>query len=119
MVSPNSSFVKPTGTDDPGFLRCVSKIINSLVRRNSPKLVVLVSIDNWFDHKWLGFEGKELGAVAVRWNFPYNIPPFHPNRVMAQSSFLRVGPGKYEPIVSPPLHRKQTAQSQRGMHPSL
>ena len=46
--------------------------------------VYLVHVDNWFDHKWLGWwsswEHKELKQLYV--------PSFNPNRVRSQKHFM-------------------------------
>lgn len=99
------SLLKTTVNDDPLFVDCISKIFDSLISKyESLPVLGIIHIDNWFDRKWLGFEGKELGAVAVRWNYPYNIPPFHPNRVVSQSIYQCRDDRSYEEVNAPPLH---------------
>jgi len=78
--------LNPTSDDDPGFVRILSLILDSLVLQHTPEIVVIIQVDNWFDHKWLNFSGKVLGALGV-WKHPLTIPPFHPNRVKAQTMY--------------------------------
>ena len=56
-------FIKATDNDDSDYVDCVSRIVNSLIKVYKPVRITIVNIDNWFDHKWVGFEGKELGVI--------------------------------------------------------
>ena len=49
----------------------------------SPTDYIWTSIDNWFDHKWLRFSGKMLGALGV-WKGQLTVPPFNPERVLLE-----------------------------------
>lgn len=49
----------------------------------------IVRIRDWFDYKWCCFSGKILGAIAVRNSCDLKLPPFVPNRVLAQDHFSR------------------------------
>ena len=88
--------------DDRGFLSHVQRIMNGATTRLQASEVFLVHVDNWFDHKWLGWwstwKHKELKELYV--------PCFNPNRVRSQKHFVfdaassrwtLLGPGK-------PLH---------------
>ncbi|HSU54886.1 MAG TPA: hypothetical protein VLT36_12580 [Candidatus Dormibacteraeota bacterium] len=95
-----------TSDDDPGFVRLVTLILDSLVLQHAPEILAIIQVDNWFDHKWLNFSGKVLGALGV-WKHPLTIPPFHPNGIKAQTVY-RLGQQKeYEQIETPPLHISQ------------
>jgi hypothetical protein len=89
-------------TDDPGFIAVLNSLVNGLISNRAPEELWIIQIDNWFDHKWLGFSG--MGAVAS--NIPIDrydtvkaesyqekltFPPFAPNRVLDQFSYVRVG----------------------------
>ncbi len=89
-------------TDDPGFVALLNSLLRGLLSQRAPEELWIIQIDNWFDHKWLGFSG--MGAVAS--NIPIDrydtvkaesyqekltFPPFTPNRVVAQFSYVRVG----------------------------
>ena len=97
--------------DDPGYLALIQRIVNGVLAILDVHEVFVVHIDNWFDHKWLGWrsgDGAEL-----------RIPPFTPNRVRSQAHFtsgdsgwLHHGPGKPlhvsqpgRPWLAPPLNR--------------
>jgi hypothetical protein len=95
----------PAEDDDLAFLALVQRIVNGAVAILERREVYLVQIDNWFDHKWLGWwsnwKHKELEELYV--------PPFNPGRVRSQKHFLwsatssrwtLAGQGK-------PLHRRQ------------
>ena len=89
-------------TDDPGFIALLNSLVQGLISNRAPEELWIIQIDNWFDHKWLGFSG--MGAVAS--NIPIDrydtvkaesyqekltFPPFTPNRVVEQFSYVRVG----------------------------
>ncbi len=73
----------PSEHDDPAFLQLAQRIVNGAVAALEVREVYLVHIDNWFDHKWLGFwsrgENRELTRLYV--------PPFNPNRVRSEKHF--------------------------------
>jgi len=94
--------------DDPGFVRLVSLIIDALVIQRSPKIIVIIAVDNWFDHKWLNFSGKILGALGV-WKDPLTIPPFHPDRIINQTVYQMGRQKQYELMEAPPLHNPQSS----------
>jgi hypothetical protein len=104
-------FVKATSNDDSGYVDCISSIVSSLVGVYKPVRITVVNIDNWFDHKWVGFEGKELGVIAVHWNYGFNIPAFNPSRVVRQSDFRLNDRDSYAAVDEPKLHRKQKSNS--------
>jgi len=74
----------PAELDDVAFLSLVQRIVNGAISSLQVREVYLVHIDNWFDHKWLGWwsswKHKELKVLYV--------PPFNPNRVRSQKHFL-------------------------------
>jgi hypothetical protein len=74
----------PTETDDPAFLSLAQRIVNGAIAALQVREVYLVYIDNWFDHKWLGWwsnwQHKDLKKLFV--------PPFNPNRVRSQKHFI-------------------------------
>jgi hypothetical protein len=100
----------PSGlTDDNDFISIFNLLLNGLVGHASPDELWVIQIDNWFDHKWLRFSG--MGAKAS--NFPMDrfsaimdrftsvkvefrqekltFPPFTPDRILGQWSFIRNG----------------------------
>jgi hypothetical protein len=71
----------PTEQDDAAFLTLTQRIVNGVIAILEMREVYLVHVDNWFDHKWLGWwsswEHKELKKLYL--------PPFNPNRVRSSA----------------------------------
>jgi len=102
--------IMPAFDDAPDFVKQVEQVVNGIIHRHSPEIVVLLKIDNWFGSNWLGFSGKLLGALGI-WSEPYNqsadnirIPPFVPSRVVSQRRF--VGPSYEEIDGGKPIHER-------------
>src|SRR6185437_17047648 len=91
-------------TDDPYFIELLNRLTSGLIHRSVPAALWIIQIDNWFDHKWLRFSG--IGTVDYQFPAFMNrydaaldefyqdkvtFPPFTPNRVIGQWSFIRVG----------------------------
>jgi hypothetical protein len=93
-------------TDDPGFVEVLNSLVQGLISQHEPEALWIIQIDNWFDHKWLRFSG--MGGVAspfligglvtgydsVKIEFYQDkptFPPFTPNRVLGQWSYIRIG----------------------------
>lgn len=74
----------PAENDDAAFLSLAQRIVNGALAALQVREVYLVHVDNWFDHKWLGWwstwEHKEPKELCV--------PPFNPNRVRSQKHFI-------------------------------
>ncbi|MDC1142298.1 hypothetical protein OAU50_04340 [Planctomycetota bacterium] len=97
-------FIQADETDDPEFIDLISSIVKSVVDERVPEEVRVIRIDNWFDHKWLGFGGKVLGAIAVHPS-ELTVPPFNPGRVITESAFTpNEDAGYYAVPISQPLH---------------
>jgi hypothetical protein len=101
--------------DEDAFLELAQRIVNGALAVLRVPEVYLVHVDNWFDHKWLGWwstwKHKQLKELYV--------PPFNPNRVRSQKHFLwdattsrwmPTGQGK-------PLHLRQPGR--RSLHAQL
>lgn len=118
----------PSGlTDDNDFIELLNSILARLLEQWAPEKLWVIQIDNWFDHKWLRFSGN--GAVAS--NIPMDsftsvkaefhqdkltFPPFAPNRVLGQWSFLRVDGGYVEaPLLQMP-HSTERRSSNSNLH---
>jgi hypothetical protein len=96
--------------DDANFLALVNRIARHIIQQFHPADVFFVRTDHWFDHKWLGFSGNVLGAIAVS-NNRLTIPPFVPNRVVSQETYsLDQGKGSYGHTNASPLHLDQTSK---------
>jgi len=74
----------PIESDDPSFVSVAQRILNGALAALQIREVYVVHVDNWFDHKWLGWWSrwklKELKDLRV--------PPFNPNRVRSQIHFI-------------------------------
>jgi hypothetical protein len=97
--------IDATERDDPQFIELVNGVLGSAVRLYRPDDIYIVQIDHWFDHKWLAFSGKVLGAVGVS-KARLTLPPFNPNRVVRQVCYEAVE-AAYSLASSPPLHIDQ------------
>lgn len=92
---------------DAGFLDCVDRVVAGLVFRYRPRLVCIVRIRRWFDHRWLSFSGK--GRVFFDPPWPSHVgvsldefhqekltfPPFAPTRVATEHHWERTSEGNY------------------------
>jgi hypothetical protein len=67
--------------DDAAFLSLVQRIMNGAIAELGMREVFLVHVDNWFDHKWLGWWSRKEEELRV--------PTFTPNRVCSEKHFLR------------------------------
>jgi len=89
-----------TENDDDQFIKAISKMFEDMAFRYRADELFLTQIDNWFDHKWLGFSGKQF--VELYTGLPIKIteghsvwsggsrvtlPPFSPNRILKQWHF--------------------------------
>jgi hypothetical protein len=66
----------PAEHDDVAFLAVVQRVINGAVAELRVGEVFLVHVDNWFDHKWLGWWSRKEEELRV--------PTFTPNRVRSE-----------------------------------
>jgi hypothetical protein len=97
---------EPGPDDDCDFIGLVTRLIAGALSAHQPRYARLFKIDNWFDHKWLGFSGKALGAVGV-WNDRLTLPPFVANRVVHQWNWERDENGVYGPAAGgPDIHHR-------------
>ncbi|HEY4239036.1 MAG TPA: hypothetical protein VGM88_04440 [Kofleriaceae bacterium] len=96
-----------TDTDAPGFVEAVDRIAAGLVFRYRPRVVCLVRIWRWFDHRWLRFSG--IGRVPFAsafarpevsldpfWQDQLTFPPFHPRRIRCEHHWQRRADGEYD-----------------------
>ena len=72
------------------FFEHASRIISGAVEIHRPREIRIFKIDNWFDHKWLAFSGKGIGAIGI-WNTQefLTLPPFVQNRLVDQGQYVR------------------------------
>lgn len=94
--------------DDIEFLALANRITMAFANEFSPKRLIVVRIDNWFDFKWLTFSGLIHQHVGF-WNKKLTVPAFNPNRVLEEHHYLNAG-SSWEPIQPKTLvHRKVPA----------
>lgn len=104
-------FIPLQPDDDPTLIALLETLTRNLLRQQCAQELYLIRINNWFDHKWLGFSGKVLGAFGW-WKYKLTLPPFHPHRV-TQERYARVI--SCEPLTlrieeHAPLHREQNSE---------
>jgi hypothetical protein len=66
--------------DDLAFLSLAQRLVNGAVMELGTREVFLVHVDNWFDHKWLGWWSRKKEELRV--------PTFTPNRVRSEKHFV-------------------------------
>jgi len=116
--------------DDPEFVELVRRLISGCVNEDFPARIFVIRIDNWFDHKWLGFSG--IGRVGFGFFGSYlvdmdtaldefyqgqiTLPPFSPKRVIEEYSFQRDESGDYsDRDPRPYLHQRKLAPSAQNL----
>jgi hypothetical protein len=116
-------------TDDPRFIELLNALVRGLISRYAPEQLWIIQIDNWFDHKWLKFSG--MGTVAFKWGELMNwygtakeefhqgkltFPPFSPNRVAGQWSYVRADDHYMEAPLPLLPHSTKRKPSRRNLH---
>ena len=118
-----STHLQAGPTDDQQFIVLLNSLVSGVVRQQVPDELWIIKIDNWFDHKWLRFSGigavdfqfpafmnRYDGALEEFYQDKLTFPPFTPNRVLGQWSFVRVGEGYVEAAL-PSLPHPSTKRS--------
>jgi hypothetical protein len=124
----------PSGlTDDNDFIDLLNLLVNGLLIQQTPEQLWVIQIDNWFDHKWLRYSGSGIVAspfpanwtssfmdrfTSVKeqfWQDKLTFPPFAPNRVTGQWSFLRSD----QEYIEAALPKLPHAESRRRSHANL
>lgn len=131
----------PSGlTDDNDFIDLLNALLNALLVQKSPEQLWVIQIDNWFDHKWLRYSGSgsvasdfppawtssfaawtslmdRLASVKEQfWRDRLTFPPFAPDRVVGQWSFLRSNDGYIEAPLSKLPHRESRHRSHSNLN---
>jgi hypothetical protein len=119
----------PGITDDNDFIELLNSLVRGLLVKQAPDQLWIIQIDNWFDHKWLRYSGK--GIVDFRWPAFMNkydaalsefyqdkltFPPFAPNRVLGQWSFVRVDDHYSEAPLHVLPHPSEKRRSETNLH---
>ena len=116
--------------DDPDFVELVKHVIAGSLIDGFPSTIRVIKIDNWFDHKWLGFSGKgRVGFGFFEDHFEVDtaldefrqdkitLPPFSPSRVIEEYYFKREVNGSYSARNPRPyLHERKLASSSQNLH---
>lgn len=76
-------------TDDGNFLELAQQIVNGALVDLHVAEVYVVHVDNWFDHKWLGWWSNWRRTQLQK----LFVPPFVPNRIKSQTHFVRDAEG--------------------------
>jgi hypothetical protein len=95
----------PCDNEDVGFLSTVQLVVNGALATLQVEEVYLVQVDNWFDHKWLGWRSRR-GEVP-------RIPPFPPNRICSEAHLVfDANHGRWEAVPQRhSLHRRQPGRT--------
>jgi len=105
------------GNPDSEFLETVDTVAAHVMDEMDCRDLFLVQIDNWFDHKWLGFSGmgrvpspfpflsmippnadqkdRFYSVPASFWKKAITMPPFTPNRILSRTHFQRRHSGDF------------------------
>ena len=110
---------QPTATDDPPFISIVYRIVEKIVASHDPQELFVTAIDNWFDHKWLGFphglsrllRQSDDSSKKSR-SRRLTVPSFTAGRILQQSYFRR--DDKTRSLVR---HAKHVALHKTQKHP--
>jgi hypothetical protein len=96
-----------TEDDAAPFLAIVQSATEGLEAAHRPELLYLIHVDNWFDHKWLGFLGGAPESAIWKKEDHLPIPPFVPNRILSQQVWsLDPTSDSRRPVTKPALHVK-------------
>ena len=123
-------------TDDNDFVALVRVLVGSLLSGLNPEQVWIIEVNNWFDHKWLNYSGY---GIIANWMFAgvpssdflsnrldsvkaeffrdkTTFPPFSPDRVLGQWSYVKSG-NEYVEAPLPDLpHGTQKAKSAANLN---
>lgn len=100
--------------DDAAFLASVERLLARDVAATRPACVYITRLDNWFGDRWYGFRGKVSGIAGFHTKAgsdQFIVPPFVPERVLAETYFEADANGGYHPTKAPkPLAIYQKSQ---------
>ena len=111
-------------SDDPNFLTSLNGMLANLVDVHKPGEIYFVRIEGWFDHKWLNYSGRARakfdGAYTDPvWREKLTFPPFNPNRVVEQISFLRMDEEYLRNSDAPVIHNPNRSHSAQNLQNRL
>lgn len=114
-------------TDDNDFIELLNSMVRRLLVQLAPDQLWIVQIDNWFDHKWLRFSGQGAAASdipvtgyeTVKREFyqdKLTFPPFAPDRVLGQWSYLRKDEDYREAPLPKLPHSRERRPTNHNLH---
>ena len=116
-------------TDDPQFITLLNSLVCGLAEKDKPQELWIIQIDNWFDYKWLRFSGigvvpfqfpaimkRDDGALDEFYQDKVTFPPFTPNRVLGQWSFVRIDDHYAEAPLRVLPHQSEKQPSETNLH---
>jgi hypothetical protein len=120
--------LRPTKNDDVDFVRLLQSVVEGILGEAKSGELYVVTIDNWFDHKWLKFSGigvvpfqfpaymNREDALGEFWQDNVTLPPFSPRRVICQSHFHKQGAAYIE--TDPPvlIHKPERQRSEGNLN---
>ncbi len=99
-------------SDDKNFLSALNGFVDQLISDLEPAEIYAIRINEWFDHKWLGYSGR--GIIQFPYSEPYilakldkkfldrlTFPPFNPNQVIAEHYWKLQNSGIYNGTETP------------------
>lgn len=116
--------------DDPEFVELVKHAISGCIGGEFPNTIIVIKIDNWFDHKWLGFSGRgrvgfgfyedcivDMDTALDEFHQDHiTLPPFSPRRVIEEYYFQREASGNFSVRNPRPyLHERKLAPSSHNL----
>ena len=90
--------------DDAAFLANVERLLTRDVAAVRPACVYITRLDNWFGDRWYGFRGKLHGVAGFHTKAgsdKFIVPPFVPERVLAETYLEAGADGEYR-LAKPP-----------------
>jgi hypothetical protein len=126
-------------TDDNEFVSLVRTILGGVLAQQAPDQIWIVHVNNWFDHKWLRFSGNgseaswmfsgapgpvSLGPLATAFDSvkstffktKLTFPPFSPERVLGQWSFVKSGEDYMESPLPAIPHDTKKSRSNKDLN---
>lgn len=98
--------------DNKNFIAALNGFVDQLTNDLEPAEIYMIRINEWFDHKWLGYSGR--GIIQFPYSEPYilakldkrfldrlTFPPFNPNQVRAEHYWKLENSGDYNGTEKP------------------
>ena len=95
-------YITEIENDDNDLILALDCWLYGITETRMPSELFVIRVDNWFDHKWLGFAGQskvtiDTGLYEInseinahwRTGTDVTIPPFSPQRILEESYFKK------------------------------